>query len=338
MRATASAPIAAASRPRQSFFCQFPMTMWRTRNTAQQSQGSQRSGVIAGELQVERERATGRQVRVDPVGIRLEHLRASASRASTSRRATRAEVAPPSEHVERAARAARRPRPRSRRPAGGRTRAARADPGPARIPVPERVEDRRRPNVRDPPLVPHESTSPSSPSTASSVAVRLHLGDATRFAGATTRWIFVRATHRACDDSPMHEDLIRSARRRIRIATAAGLLVLTLTMAAIVLPVAWSSAPRRTCSARGSATAGISSRGPRSVSTGVGIVVAAGRLRLVARERRGDALEFVRAWPGPRASAEAAAAPPSGRTRTRGEAPRRPGPRSRRATRRTSPS
>ena len=37
----------------------------------------------------------------------------------------------------------------------------------------------------------------------------------------------------------MHEDLIRSARWRIRLTAVCGLVILALTMGAVVFPVAW---------------------------------------------------------------------------------------------------
>src|ERR1700694_3926972 len=43
----------------------------------------------------------------------------------------------------------------------------------------------------------------------------------------------------ACDDRAVHEDLVRSARRRCWAIATVGLGVLTATIAIVVLPIAW---------------------------------------------------------------------------------------------------
>jgi Zn-dependent protease with chaperone function len=104
----------------------------------------------------------------------------------------------------------------------------------------------------------------------------------------------------------VHEDLIRSARRRCWIAAAVGLLVLTCTIAAVVFPVAWilgaASNPVGTDLGFGwdlvvwAATVGL------AIGAVGAIVVFAWSLLHAERE----ALQFIRAWPGP----DAAANPP----------------------------
>jgi heat shock protein HtpX len=105
----------------------------------------------------------------------------------------------------------------------------------------------------------------------------------------------------------MHEDLIRSARRRCRLAAAAGVVVLTLTVAVVVFPVAWilgaASNPLGTGLGLGSGLFGWAA----SVSLAIGVVVAAivSAWSLLHAER--EALRFVRAWPAP----DATSAPPA---------------------------
>lgn len=100
----------------------------------------------------------------------------------------------------------------------------------------------------------------------------------------------------------MHEDLIRSARWRIRLVAAGGLLVLILTMAAIVFPVAWiigaASAPLDTGLGHGWGLIGWAAWVSFLLGALVGCAVFAWSL-LHAEAR---VLEFVRAWPGPRAT------------------------------------
>jgi len=106
------------------------------------------------------------------------------------------------------------------------------------------------------------------------------------------------------DDDDVHEDLIRSARWRIRLVALCGILVLALTMAAIVFPVAWVlgalSAPLDT-----------------GLGIGWGLVLWAAWISLVFGSAvalasfvwslfhaEAKVLDFVRAWPGPRASSK----------------------------------
>ena len=104
-----------------------------------------------------------------------------------------------------------------------------------------------------------------------------------------------------CDHRGVHEDVIRRARRRIRLVTAAGLLVLVLTMSAIVFPVAWIlgalSNPLDTGLGYGwdlAVWAGW-------ISLAFGVIVAGGTFTWSLFHAEARVLDFVRAWPGPRA-------------------------------------
>lgn len=103
------------------------------------------------------------------------------------------------------------------------------------------------------------------------------------------------------DHRGVHEDLIRSARRRIRLATAAGLLVLVLTMSAIVFPVAWIlgalSNPLDTGLGYGWGLAAWAGW----ISLVFGVIVAGGTFIWSLFHAEARVLDFVRAWPGPRA-------------------------------------
>jgi heat shock protein HtpX len=100
----------------------------------------------------------------------------------------------------------------------------------------------------------------------------------------------------------VHEDLIRSARRRIRFVAASGLLVLTLTMAAIVFPVAWIlgaiSNPAGTHLGFGWGLVAWAAW----ISLGLGIVVAGTTFAWSLLHAEARVLDFVRAWPGPRSA------------------------------------
>jgi len=102
------------------------------------------------------------------------------------------------------------------------------------------------------------------------------------------------------DDHQVHEDLIRSARRRIWIVTAAGFTLLVLTMAAVVFPVAWglgaASNPLGTDLGYGWDLAIWSSW----ISLAIGLVVAGVTFALSLHHAEARVLDFVRAWPGPR--------------------------------------
>jgi heat shock protein HtpX len=96
--------------------------------------------------------------------------------------------------------------------------------------------------------------------------------------------------------------MIRSARRRIWLTTAGGLALLTSTMAAIVFPVAWilgaASNPLGTGLGTGLGLVWWSAW----VSLAIGFVVAVGAFAWSLLHAEARVLEFVRAWPGPRAA------------------------------------
>ena len=106
----------------------------------------------------------------------------------------------------------------------------------------------------------------------------------------------------------MHEDLIRSARRRCWVAAAIGLVVLTLTVAVVVFPVAWilgaASNPLGTGLGLGGELLAWSGTVALAIGAATAVVVFVWSLFHAERE----ALRFVRAWPGPGA---APAPPPS---------------------------
>lgn len=105
-----------------------------------------------------------------------------------------------------------------------------------------------------------------------------------------------------CDDAGVHEDHIRSARRRLWLVTAGGLLVLSCTLAAVVFPIAWLlGAAANPLGAELGYGWGLTawSLWVSAAIAAVFAVVAFG-WALVRAER--SALEFVRAWPGPDSS------------------------------------
>jgi Zn-dependent protease with chaperone function len=120
-----------------------------------------------------------------------------------------------------------------------------------------------------------------------------------RFLAADPR---TSCAHRARDHSFVHEDLIRSARRRIRVATAGGLLVLVLTMAAIVFPVAFILGAASNLLGSGLDYGWHLVSWAALLSSGVGLVVAGAVFVWSLLNAEATALEFVRAWPGPRSS------------------------------------
>jgi heat shock protein HtpX len=105
----------------------------------------------------------------------------------------------------------------------------------------------------------------------------------------------------------VHEDLIRSARWRCRIAAVAGVVVLTLSVAVLVFPVAWilgaASNPLGTGLGLGTDLLAWTA----AVSLAIGFVVAASVSVWSLLHAEREALRFVRAWPGP----HAAASPPA---------------------------
>lgn len=101
----------------------------------------------------------------------------------------------------------------------------------------------------------------------------------------------------------MHEDLIRSARRRIVLTAAAGVIVLTIAVATLVFPIAWGlgavSNPLGTDLGYGWGLV----LWAFWVSIAIGAVVSAISFAWSLLHAEGRVLEFVRAWPGPRSSA-----------------------------------
>jgi heat shock protein HtpX len=112
----------------------------------------------------------------------------------------------------------------------------------------------------------------------------------------------VRAPGALRDDLTVHEAIIRSGRRRLRLVTAAGLALLTLTMAAIVFPVAWVMGA--VSNAAGTDLGyGWDLVAWASIVSGVmGVAVALIVFTWSLLQSEARVLEFVRAWPGPRAS------------------------------------
>jgi len=101
----------------------------------------------------------------------------------------------------------------------------------------------------------------------------------------------------------VHERFIKSARRRIWLVAAGGVLVLALTMTAIVFPVAWVlgalSNPFGTDLGIGWDLVVWAAW----VSAVFGVIVAGGAFAWSLTHAEAKVLEFLRAWPGPRASA-----------------------------------
>ena len=100
----------------------------------------------------------------------------------------------------------------------------------------------------------------------------------------------------------MHEELIRTARRRIRLVTGGGVIVLMLTISAIVFPIAWGlgalSYPLGTGLGLGwglVAWAGW-------ISLAFGVVIGGFMFTWALFHAEHRVLDFVRAWPGPGAS------------------------------------
>ncbi|HEY8216053.1 MAG TPA: M48 family metalloprotease [Acidimicrobiia bacterium] len=100
----------------------------------------------------------------------------------------------------------------------------------------------------------------------------------------------------------MHEDLIRSARRRCWIAASAGVVVLTCTVAAIVFPVAWILGAVSNPLGTGLGLGGELLVWSAWVSLAIGLVTAACVFTWSLLHAEREALRFVRAWPGPDAA------------------------------------
>ena len=116
----------------------------------------------------------------------------------------------------------------------------------------------------------------------------------------------------ACDDARMHEDHIRSARRRLWLFTIGGLVVLSCTLGAVVFPIAWllGAAANPLGAELGYGWGLVAWAAWLSIGIAGVVGVAAFAWTLVRAER--SALEFVRAWPGPDSSPVPPAALPEG--------------------------
>jgi Zn-dependent protease with chaperone function len=104
------------------------------------------------------------------------------------------------------------------------------------------------------------------------------------------------------DDHSVHEALIRAARLRIRVVALIGVAVLAVTMAAIVFPVAWLLGALSTPFGTGLGLGWGLVVWAATVSLSLGVVVAALTFAWSLFHAEGRVLEFVRAWPGPRAA------------------------------------
>lgn len=100
----------------------------------------------------------------------------------------------------------------------------------------------------------------------------------------------------------MHEDLIRSARWRIRLAAACGLVILTLTMSSVVFPIAWVLGALSVPLGTGLGIGWGLVAWALWVSVLFGATFATAIFCWSLFRAEGAVLDFVRAWPGPRAS------------------------------------
>jgi len=110
----------------------------------------------------------------------------------------------------------------------------------------------------------------------------------------------------------MHEHLIRSARRRLWFVTAIGIVVLTCTLAAVVLPVAWIIGALSNPLGTGLGLGWELFTWALSVSLALGLVGAIVIFTWSLLRAEANALGYVQAWPGPRASAVPPATLPVG--------------------------
>jgi heat shock protein HtpX len=101
------------------------------------------------------------------------------------------------------------------------------------------------------------------------------------------------------DHRRVHEDLIRTARRRIRVVTLAGFVVLVLTMSAIVFPVAWGIGAASSALGTDLGYGWDLAIWSAWVSAAIGLVVGAATFAWSLLHVEARVLDFVRAWPGP---------------------------------------
>lgn len=100
----------------------------------------------------------------------------------------------------------------------------------------------------------------------------------------------------------MHEDHIRSARRRLWLFAVGGLLVLSCTLAAVVFPIAWLlGAAANPIGADLGYGWGLA-EWAAWVSLAIAAVIALAAFAWSLTHAERSALEFVRAWPGPESS------------------------------------
>jgi Zn-dependent protease with chaperone function len=99
----------------------------------------------------------------------------------------------------------------------------------------------------------------------------------------------------------MHEDLVRSARRRLWLVTAIGVVVLGLTVTLVVFPVAWVLGAVSNPLGTGLGLGGGLVEWALLVSLAFGLVGAAVIFTWSLLNAEASALGYVQAWPGPRA-------------------------------------
>jgi heat shock protein HtpX len=101
---------------------------------------------------------------------------------------------------------------------------------------------------------------------------------------------------------PVHEEMIRAARWRIRLIAALGFVILLLTMAALVFPIAWVLGAMSSALGTDLGFGWGLVAWAAWVSLGMGLVVATGVFAWSLLHAERNVLDFVRAWPGPRAT------------------------------------
>lgn len=103
----------------------------------------------------------------------------------------------------------------------------------------------------------------------------------------------------ACDDRGVHEDLVRSARRRCWAIAAVGLAILTATIAIVMLPIAWILGALSTPFGTGLGYGWGLLEWAVSVSLALGGITALAVFAWSLLHAESEALRFVGAWPGP---------------------------------------
>ncbi len=108
---------------------------------------------------------------------------------------------------------------------------------------------------------------------------------------------------RTWDDGDVHEDHIRSARIRLWLAAAAGVAVLTLTLACIIFPIAWLLGAASSALGTGYGLGWGLLAWSAWVSFGIAVPVALVLFTWSLFHAESQALTFVHAWPRPNGSA-----------------------------------